>query len=205
MRGVGDIDGSVKIVTVVIFLDSDISIENLGTLEVVQALDLQSLLKVDLVLASQATGLDLGLAIDGDTDRLVIMEPDVEASKGLHISDVESLADVDDLVLIGCRRGEQKSCEWRVWLEILEVHVTLEAVDLSVDLAVGRDGRVDLHEIAVGLGLKNVDTLDLQFGLVNLCLSNLGHSNENSVRRCVSLLGQAMMDSKKKKGGGGEG
>lgn len=154
---------------------------DLSALEEIEALDLEGLLEVDAVLAVEAGGLDLCLTFDGDLDGLVVGEPDVEGGEGVHVLDGDVLADVDLLVLGGGGRGELEGGEGGVRLEVLEVHAAGEPVDVGVDGAVGGDGGVDLHAVAVRLGLEDVDALDVELSIVDLALGNLGHADKDAV------------------------
>lgn len=170
-------------------IDMAIILDDTGSAEKIKTLNLESLLEGDAILAGQAAGLDLGLALDSDAQSLVIGEPDVEGSEGVHVSDVDLLADIDSLVLVTVGGREVDGNEGGVRLEVLEVHDTLEAVDVGLDGAVGGDGGVDLHQVGVALGAEDIDALDLEVGIVKLVLGDLGNSNKDAGGGNGSALG----------------
>lgn len=53
-----------------------------------------------------------------------------------------------------------------------------------MNLAIGGDGRVNLHEIGTLLSFENLNTLDLKLGFVDFALCNLGDSNKDSKAQC---------------------
>ena len=120
---------------------------DLGTLKEVQTVDGKGLLEGDARFPVQALGLDLGVALDGDAQGLIVGKPDVEIVEGLLIGNGDLLADVDGLVLVGVGLGKLEGSERGVRLEIFEVHVSSEAIDCGLNGSVGGDGRVDFHEV----------------------------------------------------------
>lgn len=157
--------------------------DNLGSLEQIEALHGDGLLEVDIVLLGQALGLHLGLTSDGNTECLVVDEPDVELVKCLPVSDGDFLVDIHSLVFVGVGLGEVDGGERRVSGDILEVHDTLERIDIGLDLAIGLNGRVNLHAVLVGARVQNSDALNLKLSLIELVLSNLGDSDKDAARR----------------------
>lgn len=182
VRSVGNLAPSVEVPALVVLLERDLAVQDLGAREQVERLDVERLLEVDVVLPAQAGGLDLGLALDGQLQRLVVDEPDVVVDEGVHVGDGDLLGDVDHLVLVGGRLREVNGGEGGVRLEVLEVEVAAEGIDVGVDRAVGLDGGVDLHGVGVGGGVQDVDALDLQLGVVHLGLCDLGHTHEDAAK-----------------------
>lgn len=127
--------------------------------------------------------LNLCPAVDGDPYGLVVVEPDVEAGESRHVGDLDLLADVDDLVLVGIGFREQERRECGVRLIVLEVHLAFKGIDICLDGSISLDGGVDLHVVGVALSLENVDALDLKMSRVHLALSNLGHNDEDATSR----------------------
>lgn len=160
----------------------DLTLSDLSAVKLVEAIDSDRLLEVDAILAVEATGLELGLALDGDTQRLVGSKPSVEGGEGVQVGDVDVLGDVDLLVLLAAGLGEVEGDEGGVRLQVLEVHDALEGVDLGADFAVGGDGRVDRQREGSLGRLQHGHALDLQVGVVNLVLRDLGHRDEDSAR-----------------------
>lgn len=142
VRSVGNVGLAVKVLAILIELGGQLGRLgiDLGALEEVEGLDLELLLEVNLVLAAEAAGLGLGLSLDGHVDSLVVGEPDVELSEGLHVGNLDLLANIDDLVLIGGGGGEVEGGESDTGLDISQVHVADEGVNVGMDGAVGGDG-----------------------------------------------------------------
>lgn len=170
-----------EVSTLVIILQLNDAVQHLGTLEQVKSRHVELLLEGDVVLLGQAPGLGLGLALDGEAEGLVVGEPDVVLDEGVHVGDGDLLGDVDLLVLVRGGLGEFNGGEDALGLDVGQVHLAGEAVNVSVDGAVGGDGGVDLHGVRVGLGVEDVDALDLELGLVHLALGNLGHTNKDAI------------------------
>lgn len=177
---VGDVGGAVEVATVLATVQGNVAVGNLSTVEMVQALQLDSLLKVDAILSRQAPWLDLCPSVDGDAHSLVVVEPDIESGELLHVGDFDMLTDVDDLVLVGIGLRELHSGERDMGRPVLEIHIALEGIDLGMDLAIGGDGRVDLHLVIFGFGLEDVDALDLKLGLVHLVLCDFRDGDEDA-------------------------
>lgn len=182
MGRVGNVGLAVEVLALIVILKLQPSrlLNHLGSPEQVQTLDFKRLLEVDIVLPVQAAGLNLGLAVDGDLERLVIDEPDVEGAESVHVGDVDLLAHVDLLVLGGGGGGELEGSEGLVALEVLEVHLADEAINIGVDAAIGCDGGVDLHEEGIGLRLEDVDALNVELGGVDLILRDVGDADKDA-------------------------
>lgn len=95
----------------------------------------------------ESRDLDVGLAVDCDSEGFVCLEPGVECCEGRHVLDLDRLADVDGLLLDGLGLGEVDSHKGGVRLQVLEVHDSLEALNRGLDLAVRFQSRVDGHGV----------------------------------------------------------
>lgn len=180
VRSIGDIGGGLEIRLALLGGDIDLSAINRGAVEQIQTLHVDGLLEGNAKLGGQARRLDLGLSVHGDVESLVSGEPDVEGVEGVVVSNGNILADVDELVLVAVCLGEGDVEEWSLAREILEVHDAVKGIDVGLDGAIGGDGGVDLQGDAVRLGVDDVDALDIQLGVVDLLLSDLGNSNEDA-------------------------
>jgi hypothetical protein len=187
VRSIGDVGRAAEIVTFIVLLKGDLAIGNLGALEKVQALGGYRLLEGNTVLAVKTRGLNLGVTLDRDVDGLVVDEINVELLEGIHVLDVAVLADVDDLMLVGTGLREVERAKGNARLNTLEVELAGERVDGGVDRAVRLDGGVHLHEVRLGLGIEDVDALNLQLGLVDLALRDLGHADKDS-KICIESV-----------------
>jgi hypothetical protein len=143
--GVGNIGGSAEIWLALLGRDVDLAVRDGGAVEHVEALHGNSLLKGNTEFCRQARRLDLGSALDGDTESLVEGKPDVEVVEGVVILDLELLANVDLLVLVAIGGGERDVQERRMIGKILEIHDSLKAIDVCLDRAIGSDGGVNLE------------------------------------------------------------
>lgn len=179
IRSIGDIGGGLEIRLTLLGGDIDLSAINRGAVEQIQALHVDGFLEGNVKLGGQARRLDLCLSVHGDVESLVGGEPNVEGVEGVMISNGDILADVDELVLVAVCLGEGDVEERSLAREILEVHDTVKAVDVGLDGAIGGDGGVDLQGDAIRLGVDDVDALDIQLGVVDLLLGDLGNSNED--------------------------
>ena len=180
MRSIGNLALAIEVPAPVVILKTNGTVEHLGTLEEIESLDVERLLEVDAVLAVQAGRLHLGLTLDGETECLIVGEPDVVLDEGVHVGDCDLLRDVDLLVLVCGRGREVDGGERGLGLDVGQVHLAGEAVNVGVDRAVCGDGRVDLHGVGVCPGVEDVDTLDLQLGVVHLVLCDVGHTDEDA-------------------------
>lgn len=160
VRSIGNLGSSVEVLAIGILLETNVALCDLGAGKDVEALDFERLLEVDARLAIQAIGLDLGLALEGDSEGLVVVEPDVVSGKGVHVGDFDMLAGVDDLVLVVVGLGERELHKGNVRLVVLEIHLAVESVDVGLDAALCCDCGVDLHEECIALGLEDVYALD---------------------------------------------
>ena len=165
-----------------------LAVLDLGALEQVQALGSDGLFEGDRRLAVKTLGLNLGLALDSDANGLIVDEPGVEASEGSHILNSDVVGEVNPLKLVGVGLGELDVDEGGVGRLILEVHDTIEGVDIGLDSAIGGDGGVEAQGVGRGGGVGDLDGVDGQLGLVDLVLSNLGDSNEDTMEKSVSML-----------------
>lgn len=151
-----------------------------GALEEVEGIHGQRLLERHAVIAIQAGGLDGGVAKNGDLDGVVDEEPGVKFSEGVHVLDGDLLTDVDSLVLVRVGGGKVNGNEWRLARIVLEIHDALEGSHVGLDGAIGRDGRVDLHEVGVARGFGDADALNLELGVVDLALGDVGNTDEDA-------------------------
>lgn len=141
---------------------------------------LNSLLEGDTILARNTPDLDLGVALDGNTDSFVVKQPGVEASQGFDVINLNLLSNVDNLVLLAGGLWEVDPSERSLRLVVREVHNTLEAHDSGVNRAVSVDLGVNLHGQALALSAGDSDLVKSELGLVELLLSQLGHSNQQA-------------------------
>lgn len=128
-RSVGNNGCTVKVGLIRTIAETNVAIRDLGSSEVVKSLELNCLLEGDAVLARQTTWLDLCLAIDSDTQRFVVVEPDVESSKLLHVGDFDVLGDVHDLVFVAVGLGHVHCREWYMCWPVLEIHFGLKWIN----------------------------------------------------------------------------
>jgi hypothetical protein len=153
---------------------------DLETLEAVDALELNSLLKSNAKLLRDTLNLDVGIALDSQPKSLVEEQPGVESSVRIHVSDLDVLVDLDDLLLLRSGLGEVDAGEGRMGLEVLKVHDAGEGGNGGVGLAVSADGGVDGHVVGVGFGLGDDDGVECELGIVKFLLGDVGNSNEDA-------------------------
>lgn len=177
---IGDVGCTVEVSTVLAAVQGNVAVGDFGTVEMVQALQFDSLFKVDAILSCQATWLDVCPSVDGDAHSLIVVEPDIESGELLHVGDFDPLGDVDDLVLVGVGLGELHFGKRDMRRPVLEIHLAFEGVNLGMNLAVGGDGRVDLHLVTLGFGLEDVDTLNLKLGFVHLVLCDFRDGDKDA-------------------------
>jgi hypothetical protein len=48
-------------------------------------------------------------------------------------------------------------------------------------MAIGADGGINLHAVGIALSVENPDGLDIELGLIDLALGDLGDSDKNAV------------------------
>lgn len=185
MRGIGNVGSSVEVLAILILLEGDVAIGNFSTVEDIETLHLQSLFEIHTGLARQAIGLDLCLALHGDTQCLIVVKPDIESGESIHVLDLNRLANVDNLVLVVIGLGEHQVGERDVGFVVFEIHLALECIDIGLDTALGGNCGVDFHDKALALGLKDMDTLDVELGFVHLVLGDLRYCNEDTVMRML--------------------
>lgn len=163
---------------------------HLDAFELVETLELERLLEVDRVRLGQTARGDGGLALDGDLEGLVVGEPLVEGGEGLAVVDLNVLlGDINHLELVGVGLREANLGKGVLRAKLLKVHVADEGVNGSLDLAISADGRVDGHEIPVGLGVLDGDALNLELGLVDLVLGNDGDNDIEAAENPVLANG----------------
>ena len=143
-----------------------------------------SLLEGNVEFLADALDLDFGVPLDGDAQGVVDQKPGVEDGECLKVGDGGELANGDGLLGGGGGRGEVNLGKRRVRMEILEVHLPLEAVDICVNGIIGLDRAVDGHGVVLGLGVGDHDALEVEFGLVKLLLGDLGHADEDTAGLC---------------------
>lgn len=98
--------------------------------------------------------------MDSNTERLVLEEGLVKLNEGVPVGDLNFLADVDSLELVGVGAGEVELDKGSSTRNIAEGKIADKGVNVSLDGAVGSDGGVDLHGELVGLRVEDVDGLD---------------------------------------------
>lgn len=143
VRGVGDIGSCAEVWLALLGSEGDLAVGDGSAIEQVQAVHGNSLLKGNAPFPGQARRLNLGAALDGDTESLVGGKPDVEGVEGVGVLDLNLLADVDQLVLVAVGGGEGDVEERRVVGKILEIHDSLKGINVCLDRAIGGDGGVD--------------------------------------------------------------
>lgn len=143
VRGVGDIGGSAEIWLALLGSNVDLAVGDGSAIEHVQTVHGNSLLEGDAPFPGQTRWLNLGTALDGDTESLIGGKPDVEGVEGVGVLDLKLLANVDLLVLVAVGGGEGDVEERRVIGKILEIHDPLKGINVCLDGAIGGDGGVD--------------------------------------------------------------
>lgn len=143
VRGVGDIGGSAEIWLALLGSYIDLAVGDGSAVEDVQAVHGNSLLKGNAPFPGQARRLDLGSALDSDTESLVGGKPDVEGVEGVGILDLNLLANVDQLVLVAVGGGEGDVEERRMTGKILKIHDSLKGINVCLDGSIGGDSGVD--------------------------------------------------------------
>lgn len=162
--------------------DLDLHVGKAGAVEFVQARKGDHLVEIDVVLLGETGGLDLGLAVDGHANSLVLEEGLVELDKCIHIGNLNFLANVDSLELVGVGLGEIELDERSSTGNVAEGKVANEGVNISLDSTVGADCGVDLHGELVGFSVQDADALNPEVGIIDLGLSNVldAHKDDNA-------------------------
>lgn len=186
VRGVGELGLGIEVAEVgvgaVVDREGDAGVTDLDALEEIETLDLEDLVKGDIVLFAETFGLDLGVALDANLERLIVDEPSVKLVKGVHVLDLDMLVDFDLGVLVGVGRGKVEDGKGSLVVRVLEIHVAGKGINVGLDSAIGGNGRVNGHLVRGRGGIANFDSDNVQLGLVYLVLGDSGDSDKYSVK-----------------------
>lgn len=127
VRGVGNTNGNLGIL-------------QLCAVKLVQALERDGLLEINGVLLGHGGRGGVSTAVNGDAESLILEESSVELGEGFLVGDLDILADVDLLELVGIGLGEVQNNERLGIRDVREGQVAKEGVDVSLDSAISSDG-----------------------------------------------------------------
>lgn len=180
---VGDGGGGVEVGAVGEVGDADGAVGDAQAGEAVEAGHSDGLLEGDAVLLADAGDLDVGVAENGDAQRVVVQQPCVEGGQGRDAGDVDKLGDVDGLEGHVLGLGEVNGDKRRLARLVLEVHDALEGLDGGLGGA-RLEGGVDAECEGVGVGAGAGDALDLEHGAIDLALGNVLDTDKDGEHHC---------------------